>query len=41
MDLTIRPSTHEVRAAVSEETQSTVGTARVKRGMAERLAWAA
>lgn len=37
MDLTIRPSTHEVRAAVSEETQSTVGTARVKRGMAEML----
>ncbi|SDU72925.1 pyridoxal 5'-phosphate synthase lyase subunit PdxS [Jiangella alkaliphila] len=36
MVLSVRPSTHEVRA-VSEETQSTVGTARVKRGMAEML----
>ena len=37
MVLSASPSTREVRAAVSEETQSTVGTARVKRGMAEML----
>ncbi|WP_211239647.1 pyridoxal 5'-phosphate synthase lyase subunit PdxS [Jiangella gansuensis] len=37
MDVTTTLSSREVAAAVSEETQSTVGTARVKRGMAEML----